>query len=521
MTDQAPKSMSLMAHAPALPFDLAYPILFYAAALQARGPPTTHDDGCNDDFSDQAHEPNPTHLISLLVALPPTNLDTDHASSHRTLQRILLPHLPWLSPAHASESCNLRILDWWRDHAPNWSPIPLHPIQLAIEQGHLPVIEWWWTYLSPQTHLRERVFARVLDAASQYGCVDILDFVGSHTLHPAYTHAAIDRAASVQVLDWWLERCIKDGWEPPRYTPRAFAHARMADNAKQWLDWWMDRAHGLGGWPFRLSDIVLHTVSAMGQVAALEWWKVRGPEAGIVFRVHDPNVNPDEEPQAVTASTLWYSHNALDAASSSGQLVVLDWWLHSGFTLAYSEAAITDAAWNGHDDVLRWWKRAIDEHGLERKLDSELAISYASSAGHTHVLDWLLDESGWPFEYNYDVVDFAAAEGSIHTLNWWWARRDRLEFRYSASALDRACQHSHWDVVEWFKDHALEPRCSETALDMVIQKGNIRILRLWESAGWPVKVGIAWERVLKLRARLGDDVFGFIQAWWQRQDLPM
>jgi len=58
-----------------------------------------------------------------------------------------------------------------------------------------------------------------------------------------------------------------------------------------------------------------------------------------------------------------YTTEAIDGASKSGFVHVLDWWLHSGLPLKYSEAALEQASSKGQIHVLEWWKQAgIHQH---------------------------------------------------------------------------------------------------------------------------------------------------------------
>lgn len=82
-------------------------------------------------------------------------------------------------------------------------------------------------------------------------------------------------------------------------------------------------------------------------------------------------------------NTIWYTHKAIDYASSNGHVHILNYWLKSGLKLKYTDNAIDYASCHGHIEVLKWWKTS----GLTMKY-SHWAMDWASQMGHIDVLNW-------------------------------------------------------------------------------------------------------------------------------------
>lgn len=100
----------------------------------------------------------------------------------------------------------------------------------------------------------------------------------------------------------------------------------------------------------------------------LEWWRM----------------SPSFLPKSYTAQ-------AIDGASASGFVNVLEWWRRSGLELKYTDEALSGASKNGQIAVLDWWKQAAK--GDERCRPLQLrgvgsAISASERGQRPHVLRW-------------------------------------------------------------------------------------------------------------------------------------
>jgi hypothetical protein len=120
---------------------------------------------------------------------------------------------------------------------------------------------------------------------------------------------------------------------------------------------------------------------------------------------------------------LKYSMNAINYASSNGNVNILEWWKQSGLELKYSEHALDWASENNHIDVLNWW------------LNSKLSLKYTK-----------------------DAMDYASNRGHINVLDWWF--NSGLELKYSKIVLcnisyDNTFCVNHNNVIDWWEKSKL------------------------------------------------------------------
>ncbi|KAJ3041318.1 hypothetical protein HDV00_009590 [Rhizophlyctis rosea] len=131
----------------------------------------------------------------------------------------------------------------------------------------------------------------------------------------------------------------------------------------------------------------------------LEWWKNQShiPLSNCMQKVAQstPQITSDGTPISST-----YTTKAIDHASTTANLDILNWWLHSGLPLKYTNLSIDVASANGHIHVLQWWVDSGLEivcNGLDQKyyglrsfiqLRTILPIQHATQHNHIEVLEW-------------------------------------------------------------------------------------------------------------------------------------
>ncbi|KAH8816097.1 phosphopentothenoylcysteine decarboxylase-like protein [Xylogone sp. PMI_703] len=183
-----------------------------------------------------------------------------------------------------------------------------------------------------------------------------------------------------------------------------------------------------------------------------------------------------------------YTAEAIDGASKSGFVHVLDWWRKSGLPLKYTEAALEQASAKGHILVLEWWKEA-SMHPGGHILDSEntrprhalLETEYSSAsssptmpaishenpalrlkpgksllaaAQHNQplVLRWW-DNSGIPLAHSESVARTASAYGHVAVLDTWRELKGE-KMAYDSQVLVGPTKNGHIEVLEWWKCYA-------------------------------------------------------------------
>ena len=116
-------------------------------------------------------------------------------------------------------------------------------------------------------------------------------------------------------------------------------------------------------------------------------------------------------------------------------------------------------------------------------LSATPAFVIASTAGHVHVLEWLMYESLMAHVDSWfcppDTMDFASREGHISVLDW-WLKTGRTT--YSSLALDLASMNGHIDVLEWWKASNLPLKIGRV-MDVASRHGRVDVLNWWLTSG--------------------------------------
>ncbi|TAQ85458.1 hypothetical protein B7494_g6206 [Chlorociboria aeruginascens] len=178
-----------------------------------------------------------------------------------------------------------------------------------------------------------------------------------------------------------------------------------------------------------------------------------------------------------------YTAEAIDGASKSGFIHVLDWWRKSGLPLKYTELALEQASSKGHILALEWWKQA-STHQSSYHLDSERRIRHGSpsrAAADTTtppepqpalqlkpgksllaaaqnnqplVLRWW-DNSGIPISHSESVAKIASAHGHMPVLDAWRELKgEKLVF--DCQILVAPTKNAHVEVLQWWKNYSRE-----------------------------------------------------------------
>jgi hypothetical protein len=174
-----------------------------------------------------------------------------------------------------------------------------------------------------------------------------------------------------------------------------------------------------------------------------------------------------------------YTSEAMDGASKSGFVHVLDWWLRSGLPLKYTESAMEQASSKGHLLVLEWWKQASAHQGsyhvdsdtrnrlgasvpAEPKapstpsenqpalpLKAGKSLLAAAQNDQALVIRWW-DNSGIPISYTESIAKVASQHGHVAVLDAWRELKgDKMAF--DNQVLVQPTKNGHVEVLEWWK----------------------------------------------------------------------
>jgi hypothetical protein len=233
-----------------------------------------------------------------------------------------------------------------------------------------------------------------------------------------------------------------------------------------------------------------------------------------------------------------YTAEAIDGASKSGFVHVLDWWLKSGLPLKYTEVALEQASSKGHIMVLEWWKQVSlhpegfnrdstsrHRHGLPGNGDMQGQTTPSESHPSLHlkpgkallaaaqnnqplVLRWW-DSSGIPTSFSESVARVASQHGHVAVLDTWRELKGE-EMTFDNQVLVQATKNGHVGVLEWWKNYSIgqEDRPSgrveyktcdiEEALEDCVgsQAQEDAVKRWWAKNGLNLGVGVSeWTRV--------------------------
>ena len=198
-----------------------------------------------------------------------------------------------------------------------------------------------------------------------------------------------------------------------------------------------------------------------------------------------------------------YGPEALDGASRSGFVPVLDWWLNSGLSLAYTERALEAASSKGHIEVLEWWKKAAETRSKTKsplKLKVGKSILAAAQWGRTNALDWW-DQSGIPYGHEDGVARLASAYGHVPALQLWYELKGS-KIIFDNQVLVGATKNGHADVLEWWKRSGLRVEYKPCDIEEAMEDSSVggdkedAVRQWWERNGLNLGVGTnEWMKV--------------------------
>ncbi|KAN0120181.1 flavoprotein [Hyaloscypha variabilis] len=172
-----------------------------------------------------------------------------------------------------------------------------------------------------------------------------------------------------------------------------------------------------------------------------------------------------------------YTAEAIDGASKSGFVHVLDWWRRSGLTLKYTELALEQASSKGHILVLEWWKQASMHQGsyhtdpetrhrhptpplTDESSHSEIqpalclkpgkSLLAAAQNNQPQVIRWW-DNSGISIGYSEAVAKTASQHGHVAVLDVWRELKGE-KMAFDSKVLAEPTKNGHVAVLEWWKN---------------------------------------------------------------------
>ncbi len=160
-----------------------------------------------------------------------------------------------------------------------------------------------------------------------------------------------------------------------------------------------------------------------------------------------------------------YTAEAIDGASKSGFVHVLDWWRRSGLPLKYTELALEQASSKGHLPVLDWWGQQSHHRHASAPVTEEDApaadaqpdlrlkpgksLLAAAQNNQPLVLRWW-DNSGIPVSHSDSVARIASTHGHVEVLDTWYELKGE-KMAFDSRVLVEPTKNGHVNVLEWWK----------------------------------------------------------------------
>jgi hypothetical protein len=207
-----------------------------------------------------------------------------------------------------------------------------------------------------------------------------------------------------------------------------------------------------------------------------------------------------------------YTAEAIDGASKSGFVHVLDWWRKSSLPLKYTEAALEQASSKGNILVLEWWREASMHQGsyhidsdnskygstvlrhrhhsppmpANRQLSPDTRLSQEPAAaaveaaplrlkvgksiiaaaqnGQAATIMWW-DKSGIPYSHSEAVAKIASAYGHVNVLETWKELKgEKFAMSFDNQVLVGPTKNGFVCVLEWWKEQTMLERAGDGRL---------------------------------------------------------
>lgn len=193
---------------------------------------------------------------------------------------------------------------------------------------------------------------------------------------------------------------------------------------------------------------------------------------------------------------MCYNRDALDYASSVGNIMMLDWLFYyhasSKTNMLYSHNAIDKISDHGKIESLEWWFDKYIKYGIELKYSSD-AVDIASKNGYIKILDWWFNRSiknNLEFKYSEYAVNFAIWDKNFESLNWWLEVHTKynVKIKIHDSAINHAIANGHLDILKWWKQSGLPINNFETALSCALINGYFDVLEWWKQSGMKLDI---------------------------------
>lgn len=192
-----------------------------------------------------------------------------------------------------------------------------------------------------------------------------------------------------------------------------------------------------------------------------------------------------------------YTVEAIDGASKSGFVHVLDWWRKSGLPLKYSEAALEQASSKGHILVLEWWKEASMHQG-SYYIESDSSKHNTTGQRHRHnspgPLNVHSSSPAAPTDSGPTTVETpplrlkvgksimaAAQNGQAATIRWW--DTSGIPYSHSEAVAKIASAYGHVSVLEAWKELKSEKFAMSFDNQVLVgptKNGFVRVLEWWK-----------------------------------------
>ncbi|KAL5118618.1 hypothetical protein ACEQ8H_003469 [Pleosporales sp. CAS-2024a] len=251
-----------------------------------------------------------------------------------------------------------------------------------------------------------------------------------------------------------------------------------------------------------------HKASVFGKTEILEYWRT-----------------------SPTFLTKEYSAEAMDNASRTNSVRVLDWWYESGLPLKYTEAALEQASSQGHIQVLNWWKEHSRYQSHTSSSSSSLplsspddaekqsfsqphrdplelkvgkSITYATQSGSLVSIEFWANSS-IPFAHEDSIAKIASTHGHTAILDYWRTLRGE-KMLFDNQVLVGPTKMGHAHVLEWWKRSGLKVEYKTCDIEEALEDGvegdkGDGVRRWWAVNGLNLGVGTSeWMKVKVLRS---------------------
>jgi hypothetical protein len=242
-----------------------------------------------------------------------------------------------------------------------------------------------------------------------------------------------------------------------------------------------------------------------------------------------------------------YTAEAIDGASQSGFIHVLDWWRKSGLPLKYTEAALEQASSKGRILVLEWWKEASahqgsyiietsdakgrrlphhdsshffpsspDHSGSYMSIETPpltlkvgKSIISAAQNGQVAAVRWW-DTSGIPYSHGELVAKIASAYGHVNVLETWKELKgEKFAMSFDYTVLVGPTKNGFVKVLEWWKNQTRDSHAQSGS------EGRSQKLRVEYKT---CDIEEALEDMVRSQGGDGEDE---VRKWWARNGLNL